>query len=82
MTWRQYLLHARLLRAMAMLAEPRPSVLDVATAVGFDSAGAFARSFRAAVGETPSGYRRRVFRDAGSTGTSRCRAAAPPGRGP
>jgi transcriptional regulator GlxA family with amidase domain len=66
MTWRQYLLHARLLRAMAMLAEPEPSVLEVATAVGFGSPGAFARSFRAAVGETPSGYRRRSLGDLAS----------------
>lgn len=67
MTWRQYILHARLLRAMAMLAEPQPSVLDVATAVGFGSAGAFARAFRAAVGETPSAYRRRSLGEQVST---------------
>jgi AraC-like DNA-binding protein len=60
MTWRQYLLHSRLLRAMALLAEPGPTVLDVANRVGFDSPGAFARSFRAATGETPSAYRRRI----------------------
>ena len=37
-------------------------MLDVATAVGFDSASAFARSFRSAFGESPSGYRRRIER--------------------
>lgn len=60
MTWRQYLLHSRLLRAMALLADPQPTVLDVATHVGFASPTAFARSFRAALGETPTEYRRRV----------------------
>ena len=60
MTWRQYLLHARLLRAMALLAEPGPSVLDVATRVGFESPSAFARAFRTVVGETPAACRRRV----------------------
>jgi AraC-like DNA-binding protein len=60
MTWRQYLLDCRLLRAMALLAEPGPTVLDVATRVGFESPSAFARSFRTVVGETPAAYRRRV----------------------
>ena len=60
LSWRSYLLQARLLRAMALLAEPGPSVLQVATAVGFDSVSAFNRSFMARCGETPSAYRRRV----------------------
>jgi AraC-like DNA-binding protein len=60
MAWRSYLLQARLLRAMAVLAEPGPSVLHVATAVGFDSVSAFTRAFAARCGETPSAYRRRV----------------------
>jgi len=60
-TWRQYLLQSRLLRAMALLAEPAPrTVLDVAVTVGFDSVSAFTRAFRAYAGETPSAYRRRV----------------------
>ncbi len=59
MPWRAYLLQARLLRAMALLAEPGPSVLEVATAVGFDSLSAFDRAFRRRTGETPSSYRRR-----------------------
>ena len=63
MTWRAYLLQARLLRAMALLAEPGGrSVLDVAHRVGFGSVSAFTRAFRAATGETPSGYRRRAGR--------------------
>jgi AraC-like DNA-binding protein len=58
MSWRSYLLQARLLHAMAMLAEPSPSILHVATAVGFDSLSSFNRAFRQRTGETPSGYRK------------------------
>jgi AraC-like DNA-binding protein len=60
MPWRQYVLESRLLRAMAMLAEPAHSVLAVATAVGFDSPGGFTRAFRRYTGETPLAYRRRI----------------------
>lgn len=59
MPWRTYLLQARLLRAMALLAEPTPSVLDVSVAVGFDNASSFARAFARHCGDTPSAYRRR-----------------------
>lgn len=60
-TWRRYVLHARLLRAMAALAEPnRRTVLDIATSVGFDSVSAFTRAFHAFTGETPTAYRRRA----------------------
>jgi AraC-like DNA-binding protein len=59
MTWRQYLFESRLLRSMALLAEPGPTILDVATAVGLDGSS-FARAFRRRTGETPSAYRRRV----------------------
>ncbi|HVX09198.1 helix-turn-helix transcriptional regulator [Humibacter sp.] len=62
MSWRRYLLEARLLRAMALLSgvSPSPTVLDVATEVGFESVSAFTRAFRAFVGEPPTAYRRRV----------------------
>ena len=61
MTWRRYLVQSRLLRSMALLAEPAPrTVLDVATTVGFDSVSAFTRAFRAYTGEAPSTYRRRA----------------------
>jgi AraC-like DNA-binding protein len=63
-TWRQYLLHSRLLRSVALLAEPGPSVLDVATAVGFDSPSAFTRAFTRHTGQTPTAYRRTI----GATG--------------
>jgi AraC-like DNA-binding protein/mannose-6-phosphate isomerase-like protein (cupin superfamily) len=72
MSWHQYLLESRLLRAMALLAEPGPNVLAVATAVGFESMSGFARAFRRYTGETPLGYRRRVMpycvQDDGATG--------------
>jgi AraC-like DNA-binding protein len=60
LSWRHYLLQARLLRAMALLAVPGRSVLDVSTAVGFESVSAFARAFAQHLGETPSSYRRRT----------------------
>jgi AraC-like DNA-binding protein len=62
MTWREYLLQSRLLRAMALLTEPGRTVLDVATTVGFDSVSAFTRAFRRLTGETPTAYRKRVTR--------------------
>jgi AraC-like DNA-binding protein len=60
MSWRSYLLRARVLRSMALLAQPDRSVLEVSIAVGFDDAGAFARSFARHSGETPSAYKRRI----------------------
>lgn len=60
MSWRSYLLRARVLRSIALLAQPDLSVLEVSIAVGFDDAGAFARSFARHCGETPSAYRRRI----------------------
>jgi AraC-like DNA-binding protein/quercetin dioxygenase-like cupin family protein len=60
MSWRTYLLHARMLRAMALLAAPGQSVQQTATAVGFDSLSAFTRAFTQFSGETPSIYRRRT----------------------
>jgi AraC-like DNA-binding protein len=60
-SWSQYLQQARLLRAMALLSEPGPGVLAVATAVGFGSLSGFARAFRRCTGETPLSYRQRVL---------------------
>ena len=58
--WRTYLLHARMLRAMALLAAPIQSVQETATTVGFDSVSSFTRAFAQFCGETPSAYRKRV----------------------
>jgi AraC-like DNA-binding protein len=72
MSWRRYLVQARLLRAMALLAEPRPPVLHVATAVGFESASSFNRAFRQWTGETPSAFRaKRARADEFQTGQMR-----------
>lgn len=59
-SWRSYLLRARVLRSMALLAQPDRSILEVSIAVGFDDVGAFARSFGRHCGETPSAYKRRI----------------------
>ena len=45
LSWRTYLLHARMLRAMALLAAPGQSVQETATAVGFESLSSFTRAF-------------------------------------
>jgi AraC-like DNA-binding protein len=60
LSWRTYLLHARMLRAMALLASPTQSVQETSTAVGFDSLSSFSRAFTQFCGETPSTYRKRV----------------------
>lgn len=60
LSWRTYLLHARMLRAMALLAAPGQSVQATSSAVGFDSLSSFTRSFSQFCGETPSTYRKRV----------------------
>ncbi|MEB3019637.1 AraC family transcriptional regulator [[Mycobacterium] crassicus] len=60
MSWRTYLLHARMLQAMALLAAPDQGVQQTASAVGFDSLSAFTRAFTRFAGETPSGYHRRI----------------------
>ncbi len=64
MTWGRYLLTSRMLRAMAMLADPGRTVMSVATEVGYDSMSAFTRTFRSFSGELPSAYRARASRDA------------------
>jgi len=58
--WRTYLLHARMLRAMALLAAPGQSVQETSSAVGFDSLSSFTRAFTQFCGETPTSYRKRV----------------------
>jgi transcriptional regulator GlxA family with amidase domain len=57
-TWRQFLHHARMLRAMELLAQPGARVTDTALAVGFESFGAFTRAFEAFTGERPRDYRK------------------------
>jgi AraC-like DNA-binding protein/quercetin dioxygenase-like cupin family protein len=59
-SWRTYLQHARMLRAMALLAAPEQSVQQTSSAVGFESLSSFTRAFTQFCGETPSSYRRRI----------------------
>nr|WP_046286928.1 helix-turn-helix transcriptional regulator [Mycobacterium sp. UM_NZ2] len=61
MSWRTYLLNARMLQAMALLAAPDQGVQQTATAIGFDSLSAFTRAFTRFAGEAPSSYHRRIM---------------------
>jgi AraC-like DNA-binding protein len=60
MSWRSYLLQARLVRAAALLSESSLTVLEIATAVGFDSGSAFSRAFARHAGSSPREYRSRT----------------------
>lgn len=60
LTWRQYLQQSRVLQAMADLAVPGRTILQIATDVGFESLSGFTRAFRRYAGQTPSDYRRSV----------------------
>ncbi|WP_327100461.1 helix-turn-helix transcriptional regulator [Nocardia vinacea] len=60
MIWRDFLVQARLIRAMVALAQPGVNILEVAMSVGFGSASAFSRAFRTFAGCTPVEYRHRV----------------------
>ncbi len=66
MSWRTYLLHARMLRAMALLAGHGQSVQETSSAVGFDSLSSFTRAFTQFCGETPTTYRKRLGFQLGS----------------
>lgn len=54
----RYLQRRRIERAMFLLRTTDRAVTDVCFAVGFASLGSFSRTFRGAVGEPPSGFRR------------------------
>lgn len=58
-SWRTYLLRARMLRAMALLASQDQSVQETARAVGFENASSFARAFTDYCGQTPTSFRQR-----------------------
>ncbi len=60
MSWSDYLLRARILRAIALLVDGRQPIIEVGNTVGFTSPSAFARAFRKVCGESPSAYRRRA----------------------
>jgi AraC-like DNA-binding protein len=59
-SWRTFLMQARMLRALELLAAPGARVTDVASRLGFASFGAFTRAFSRLAGETPRDYVQRV----------------------
>jgi AraC-like DNA-binding protein len=59
MTWSDFVIKARLLRAMTLLTSTDRTVLDIATEVGFTSGSGFNRAFRKLTGTSPAAYRRR-----------------------
>lgn len=61
-TWRAFLLTARMLRAMELLAENGAQVTATAYAVGFESVGAFSNAFKLFAGESPREYRGKMGR--------------------
>jgi AraC-like DNA-binding protein len=58
--WSTYLVRARLLQAMTLLATTDLGVLRIASEVGYDSATSLSRALRAWTGSTPSEYRART----------------------
>ncbi len=62
LTWRDYLTHSRMQRAMALLTETDRTILDIALAIGFDNPGSFARAFATHTGRNPSLYRKHTRR--------------------
>lgn len=67
-TWRDYLIKVRLLRAMELLASSGMRVIDVASQVGFESPSAFSKAFTEFASETPSQYQRRIQHGSEATG--------------
>lgn len=64
-TWQAWLTQARVLNAMALLAEGR-RVTDVAADVGYGSLSAFAKAFFQLTGENPARYRQRTAKGSSS----------------
>ena len=61
----EYVVKARLMRAMSLLTATERSVLDIALSVGFDSPSGFNRAFKQLTGGSPSAYRKRGAARAG-----------------
>ena len=55
---KKYFMELRLERARHFLVQTESSVIDVALACGFESAGHFSRVYRATFGVTPTNQRR------------------------
>lgn len=62
LTWEAYRQRSRLLQALALLSEMDAPIIEIAAQCGFESPSAFAKAFRAAMGEAPSDYRSRMAR--------------------
>jgi AraC-like DNA-binding protein len=62
MTWEEYRRRSRVARAIALLGDTALTISAIAGQVGFTSQGAFAKAFRASIGERPSNYRKRIQR--------------------
>ena len=60
MTWEEYRHRSRLLQAISLLSETDEPVIEIAARCGFDSQSAFAKVFRATMGEAPRDYRIRI----------------------
>ena len=58
LTWEAYRQRIRLLRSIGLLNETAEPITEIAARCGFESPSAFAKSFRAAMGESPRDYRR------------------------
>lgn len=59
-SWRDVVQHARLLRAVEALSDPRATVQEACDAAGYQSLGTFSRSFSDALGESPRAWQRRA----------------------
>ncbi len=68
MGFRQFLLTARMMKAMELLAIPGARIRQTAHAVGFDSEAAFTRAFRAFAGDRPVDFRERAVGKRGNAG--------------
>jgi AraC-like DNA-binding protein len=60
MTWAVFRHRSRLLQAISLLGETDEPVSEIAARCGFESPSAFAKVFRAEMGEAPRDYRSRV----------------------
>lgn len=63
LTWEAFRRRHRLLRAISLLGETDAPIADVASQCGFECPSAFARTFRAAMHESPRAYREMVRRN-------------------
>lgn len=70
MSWDEFRLRCRIFKAVELLEDESVPIGDIAMAVGYRSQSAFAKSFKALLHDSPSGYRKRLTRqrDCAATG--------------